>query len=62
MIYTYRYVGMFESYKPLIMIKDLELLKKVGIKDFESFHDHRGFISDDPTDPFANNLFSMKGK
>lgn len=43
-------------------IRDLELLKKIGIKDFESFHDHRGFLTEEESDPFSNNLFSMKGE
>lgn len=52
---------MFEGKKPMILIKDLELLKKVGIKDFESFHDHRGIIESNEADLFASNLFSMRG-
>jgi cytochrome P450 family 9 len=45
----------------MVMIKDIELLKKITIKDFEHFLDHRTMV-DDKTDPFfGRNLFSLKG-
>lgn len=60
--YYFRYIGIFEGPKPMIMIKDLELLKNVGIKDFDSFHGHRSFLTDDKSDVLTNNLFFMKGE
>lgn len=43
------------------MIRDLELIKQVGIKDFESFQDHRNFAPGSEDDLFGSNLFVMKG-
>nr|QPF77610.1 cytochrome P450 monooxygenase CYP9A151 [Ostrinia furnacalis] len=56
-----RLVGNFEFTNPLVVIRDLELVKKVTIKDFEHFLDHRTVV-DDKLDPFwGRNLFSLKG-
>ncbi|XP_026488120.2 cytochrome P450 9e2-like [Vanessa tameamea] len=57
-----RFVGRYEFIKPMLVIRDLELVKKITIKDFEYFLDHRGF-TDEKTEPlFARNLFSLKGQ
>ncbi|CAG9584957.1 unnamed protein product [Danaus chrysippus] len=57
-----RFVGRFEFSKPAILIRDLELIKKITIKDFEHFLDHRGFVDDKVEPLFARNLFSLKGQ
>ncbi|XP_077285508.1 uncharacterized protein LOC143910785 [Arctopsyche grandis] len=57
-----RYIGLFDNWRPLIMIRDLELIKQVGIKDFESFQDHRNFAPGSENDLFGSNLFVMKGE
>nr|AJN91176.1 cytochrome P450 monooxygenase CYP9A79 [Cnaphalocrocis medinalis] len=57
-----RFVGNFEFTNPYIVVRDIELAKKVTIKDFEHFIDHRTFV-DDSIDPFwGRNLFSLKGE
>ncbi|KAL0841633.1 hypothetical protein ABMA28_015288 [Loxostege sticticalis] len=56
-----KFVGSFEFMHPLVVVRDLELLKKITIKDFEYFLDHRTVV-DDRIDPFwGRNLFSLKG-
>ncbi|VVC90086.1 unnamed protein product [Leptidea sinapis] len=56
-----RFFGRYEFLNPLVVVRDLELIKKIAIKDFEYFIDHRGF-SDEKVEPlFARNLFSLKG-
>ncbi|CAG9785904.1 unnamed protein product [Diatraea saccharalis] len=56
------FVGWYEFMKPMIMIKNIELIKKVTIKDFEHFLDHRTIV-DEKIDPFfGRNLFSLKGQ
>ena len=56
-----KYVGAFDFSRPVIVLRDLELIKSVAIKNFEHFTDHRPFV-DPAADPlFGVNLFSMKG-
>lgn len=43
------------------MVRDLDLLKKITIKEFDTFADHRAFAASG-TDAIANsNLFNLKG-
>lgn len=45
----------------MTIIQDIELAKKITVKDFEYFLDRRGF-TDENVDPlFGRNLFSLKG-
>ncbi|GBP26424.1 Cytochrome P450 9e2 [Eumeta japonica] len=56
-----RFVGHYDFVSPTVMIRDLELLKLIGVKDFDYFTDHRAFTSDnDPV--FAKSLFGLKGQ
>ncbi|XP_052740447.1 cytochrome P450 9e2-like isoform X2 [Bicyclus anynana] len=56
-----RFIGRYEFVSPTIVIKDLKLIKKITIKDFEHFIDHKDF-TDATLDPlFGRNLFSLTG-
>ncbi|XP_047529705.1 uncharacterized protein LOC125065894 [Vanessa atalanta] len=57
-----RFVGRYEFTRPTIFIQDLELVKKVTVKDFEYFLDHRGFTDEKVEPLFGRNLFSLKGQ
>lgn len=58
---VFRYIGRYEFLNPTILVRDLDLVKKITIKDFEYFLDHRGF-TDEVIDPlFGRNIFSLKG-
>ncbi|XP_024883454.1 cytochrome P450 9e2-like [Temnothorax curvispinosus] len=59
-----KYVGFFDSMTPVVMIRDPELIKAIGVKNFEMFPDRRGFgIIDEAIDPlFGKNLFSLRGE
>ncbi|KAJ2939819.1 hypothetical protein O0L34_g18013 [Tuta absoluta] len=57
-----RFVGRFEFTKPVLLVKDLELIKRITIKDFEHFLDHRVQANEDADHLFARNLFSLKGQ
>ncbi|CAH0723081.1 unnamed protein product, partial [Brenthis ino] len=57
-----RFVGRYEFSKPTILVRDIELVKKITIKDFEYFIDHRGFTDEKVEPLFARNLFSLKGE
>lgn len=43
-------------------IRDLDLIKKITVKDFEYFTDHMNFISPEVDPLFGNNLFALKGQ
>lgn len=48
--------------EPVIIVRDLDLVKKITVKDFEYFHDHRAFIDKEVEPMAARNLFLLKGK
>ncbi|XP_063242831.1 cytochrome P450 6a8-like [Bacillus rossius redtenbacheri] len=53
-------VGFFELHKPVLMIRDPNLIKEILIREFPSFHD-RGLFIDEKVDPLSANLFFLKG-
>ncbi|XP_011705744.1 PREDICTED: cytochrome P450 9e2-like [Wasmannia auropunctata] len=56
-----KYVGAFQLTKSFVMIRDPELIKFVGIKNFDAFHDHV-FFGNETQDPlFGMNLFALRG-
>lgn len=56
-----RIVGFFDFRKPTYIIRDPELIRKIAIKDFDSFEDHKYFLGDSAGELFGNSLFMMKG-
>lgn len=56
-----RFFGVYDLLgRPSYVIRDPELIKQIGITDFESFRNHR-FQFDEDVDPMvARNLFSMR--
>lgn len=57
---TDKFCGILEMGTPVLIVKDLELMKKVLIKDFEHFVDRRQFFSKD--DGFlSKTLLSLQG-
>ncbi|KAJ8728459.1 hypothetical protein PYW08_016844 [Mythimna loreyi] len=56
-----RFVGRYEFTKEMIVIRDIELIKKIGVKDFEYFLDHRAvFRSGDSF--FSRSLIALEGQ
>ncbi|KAH8402289.1 hypothetical protein KR009_010989 [Drosophila setifemur] len=55
------FAGMFMFVKPTAMLFDLELIKKVLIKDFHYFQD-RGAFSNPQDDPLTGHLFALEGE
>nr|ARN17938.1 cytochrome P450-15 [Cephus cinctus] len=55
-----KYVGIYDFAIPAILIRDVELIKDVGVKHSENFLNHK-ILSDPQLDPlFANNLFNLQ--
>jgi len=56
------YVGIFSFDKPILLVRDLELVKNILVKDFQFFID-RVTSLDEKLDPlFSKVLFVLKGK
>lgn len=55
-----KYIGFFNFSQSVVVVRDLELIKSVGIKNFDSFQDHIFFSSsEDPL--FGKNLLALRG-
>ncbi|XP_017777880.1 PREDICTED: cytochrome P450 9e2-like [Nicrophorus vespilloides] len=57
-----RYFGFYQFSTPILMIKDLDLIKKIGIKHFDHFHDHAVFSSEDIDPLWSKNLVASTGE
>ncbi|KAK5641475.1 hypothetical protein RI129_010022 [Pyrocoelia pectoralis] len=56
-----RYFGMHHFTTTTLLVQDPELIKKITVKEFDAFPEHRSFIPAD-VDPLWNkNLFAMEG-
>ncbi|CAL1686478.1 unnamed protein product [Lasius platythorax] len=56
-----KYYGTMDMGTPAVFVRDPELIKDVLVKEFEHFHDHRGFV-DEKLDPlFSKNIFFLRG-
>ncbi|XP_011641126.1 cytochrome P450 9e2-like [Pogonomyrmex barbatus] len=59
-----KYIGMYDLLcAPIILLRDLELIKSITLKHFDMFPDHRGLVEDETQDPlFGKNLFFLRGE
>lgn len=55
------FVGIYLTFRPALLIRDVKLAKNILSNDFQSFHD-RGVYSNPKTDPLSENLFAMEGQ
>ena len=58
----FRISGMFEFRKPIFIIRDPKLAKKLAIKDFENFADHRPMIDEHMDKMLGKSLFFLRGQ
>lgn len=61
-IFGFRVVGIFDFTEPTILLRDPELVKKLVVKDFDSFQDHQSFVDENSDKLFGNSLLMMKGE
>ncbi|XP_058462597.1 cytochrome P450 9e2-like [Malaya genurostris] len=64
-----RIVGFYELMRPVFMLRDATVIKKIAVKDFDFFMDHSPSISNAPPDGevggetlFGNSLFALRGQ
>jgi len=58
----YKYGGMYQFLRPVVLLRDPELIKMVTVKDFEHFLDHQAPISEEAEPLFGKALFNLKGE
>ncbi|XP_065169105.1 cytochrome P450 9e2-like [Atheta coriaria] len=56
-----RYEGIYQMMLPTLMLRDLDLIKQVTVKDFDHFVDHRQFVPEGSDPLWSKNLFSLQG-
>lgn len=56
-----RVVGLYFSYKPVMVINDPLLVQDILVRDYTSFHD-RGFYTDEKNDPLSAHLAGLGGQ
>lgn len=52
--------GMFEFHRPIYVIRDIELIKQVTVKEFDHFVNHRMTIDENVDRLFGRSLFIMR--
>lgn len=52
--------GIFFQTTPIYLIRDPEILRKITVKEFDHFMNHRDFFGDSPYDLFSNSLIQLK--
>ncbi|XP_043251256.1 cytochrome P450 9e2-like [Colletes gigas] len=57
-----KYVGFYEFNTPIVIIRDIDLIKSVCVKHFDNFHDHRPFIDKEMDKILAGMLFCLTGE
>ncbi|XP_067009334.2 probable cytochrome P450 6a14 [Anabrus simplex] len=56
----HNYGGVFSLLKPILLLRDPELIKNFMIKDFSHFHDRTGVV-DKVNNPLSQHLFNLQG-
>lgn len=54
------FIGVYLFFQPALLIRDIDLVHKILVEDFNSFHD-RGLFNNKNVDPMSHNLFTAPG-
>ncbi|KAF5291525.1 hypothetical protein FQR65_LT01838 [Abscondita terminalis] len=57
-----RYFGIHQFITPVLMLRDLDLIKKITVTDFEYFIDHNSFINEEVDPLLGKSLMALKGQ
>ncbi|KAF2901445.1 hypothetical protein ILUMI_04742 [Ignelater luminosus] len=57
-----RYNGIHQFTKPMLLVRDLGLIKQITVKDFDHFMDHNQVVSEDVDPLMGKNLFALRGQ
>lgn len=56
-----RYYGIYQFFKPKLVISDPELIRRVTVKDFDHFVDHVAQTNPKSDPLFSKNILNLKG-
>jgi cytochrome P450 family 9 len=54
-------MGIFQFRKPLVILRDPELIKQVGVKEFDNYVDHQTFLKETMDPLFCNSIVGLTG-
>lgn len=57
---NHRFFGLFEFHNPVYVIRDLDLIRQISIKDFDNFQNHRTKINEDSDSLFGKVLSMLR--
>lgn len=57
-----RYLGIYTFFKPVLVIRDPDLIKQVLVKEFDTFPEHTEILPPGLDDIWSNSLFASKGE
>ncbi|KAK5641869.1 hypothetical protein RI129_010416 [Pyrocoelia pectoralis] len=57
-----RYYGTHQFSKPVLYVRDLDLIKSITVKNFDQFIDHNNFVVENVDSLFQKNLLNLKGQ
>lgn len=55
------FIGVYSMLRPMLIVRDPDLIRSIFIKDFQHFHD-RGVFHDEKFDPLSAHLFAIDGQ
>lgn len=55
------FIGIYSIFRPILFVRDTELIRLILIKDFNNFTD-RGVHCNEGYDPLSGHLFALPGK
>lgn len=61
-VFITRLIGFFDMREPVYLVRDVELIRQITIKDFDNFEDHIGFIESESDALFGKSLFLLSEK
>lgn len=61
-LHGHSFGGVFSFTRPVLLLRDPEIIRRVTVKDFEHFTDHMSLINEAVDPILGKNLFALKGE
>lgn len=55
-------MGYYQFTKPVLLLRDPELIKQICVKDFDAFPEHRALVPEGADPMWNKNLMASNGK
>lgn len=59
---VFRVFGLFDMMKPVLYVRDVDLIKRLTIRDFDHFEDRSTVLDENLDQLFGNSMFLMRGE